>query len=96
MAKLDAMPEQAIISAYKGIIDFYEYKGQPCARKWPHWTEREPYPDEKANQDAFAYITKHATDMPDYVIDQYRAQAAGTPWTWRDLATRAYMKGLPY
>ena len=71
MAKLDAMPEQAIISAYKGIIDFYEYK-------------------------AFAYITKHATDMPDYVIDQYRAQAAGTPWTWRDLATRAYMKGLPY
>lgn len=96
MAVLTAIPEAAIISAFKGIVDFYEWKGIAVARKWPIWPKREPHPDERVNQSAFAYITKATINFPEYIIDQYRAQAASTPWTWRDLAIRAYLKGLPY
>ena len=96
MAKISQMPEAAIISAYKGVVDFYEYKGQPCARMWPVWRTREPHPAEKANQDNFAYINTHLALLPDYVIDQYKRQVAGTPYTWKDLVVRAFMKGIPY
>jgi len=90
------MPQQEEIAAFKGLVDFYEWKGIHCARKWPTWPAREPHPDEKANQDDFAYAVKNIASMSDYIIDRYKALAVSTPWTWRDLAIRGYMKGLPY
>lgn len=95
MARLSALPSQAVISAYKGKVDFYMYMGIPCARMWPTWGPRTPYVLEKANQDVFVYITTHLSSMPDYEIDQYKRMAQGTPWTWRDLAIHCYFKGLP-
>lgn len=96
MAILSAMPEQAIISAFKGCVDFYEWRGLPCARMWPTWPKREPHPDERVNQEYFAFINKNLALLPDYVIDQYKRQVAGTPFTWKDLVVQAYMKGIPY
>ncbi len=90
------MPQQEEISAFKGLVDYYEWKGIPCARMWPTWPKRVPYPAEKANQDDFTYAVKQATLASDYIKDRYKALAAGTPWTWRDLFIRGYMKGLPY
>lgn len=95
MARLDALPEQAIISAMKGTVDYYLWRGIPCARMWPRWPKRDPHPDEKANQDAFAYVQSHLSLLPDYLIDQYKRMAVGTPWTWRDLLLSTYMKGVP-
>ncbi|GAH83489.1 unnamed protein product [marine sediment metagenome] len=96
MARLSSMPEEAIISAFKGVVDFYLWKGIPCARMWPHWPARDPHPDEKLNQDAFAYINTHLFSMPEFLLDQYKRMAASTPLTWKDLAVKAYMKGLNY
>ena len=96
MARLTALPEQAIIDKLKGVIDFYLWKGIPCARKWPYYRKREPTPLEKANQDAFAYCNAIAPFLPEYVKDQYKRMAQGTPLTWRDLWVRAYMQGIRY
>lgn len=90
------MPQQEEISAMKGTVDYYSWRGIHCARMWPTWRKREPYPDEKANQDAFAYAIRASALASDYIKDRYKEQAQGTPWTWRDLFVRAYMKGLPY
>ena len=38
MAKLIALPHQAIIDGFKGTIDFYVWKGLSVARKWPRST----------------------------------------------------------
>lgn len=35
MAVLSNMPSEHIITALKGVIDFYWWKGLPVARKWP-------------------------------------------------------------
>lgn len=96
MAVLSKMPNQAVITGFYGVVDFYLWKGIPCARMWPVWDPRDPHPLEKANQDDFAYIAREAKNLPEYMIQQYRDQAAGTTLTWRDLAIQAYMKGIPY
>jgi len=96
MAVLTKMPNEAIISTFKGVIDFYLWKGIPCCRKWPRWQRRQPYPEEKANQDAFAYINKAYINLPTYIKDQWTHMAEGTPLTAKDLFVRAYMSGIDY
>jgi len=96
MAVLTQMPQQHIIDGFKGVVDFYEYKGIPCARKWPVWHPRQPSDTERAAQEAFAYINRIASQLPEYIKDQYHRMAVGTPWTWKDLLVKAYIHGLDY
>lgn len=85
------MLSQAMIDRLKGTIDYYYWKGIPCARKWPHWPARAPYPAEKANQDSFAYATKMWRFLPEFLKAQYIDMAVSTPVTGRDIFMRAYM-----
>ncbi len=94
MARLRVLPHQDIIDGFKGKIDFYIWKGIPCARKWPVWRPRAPTPEEKANQDDFTRINQAAIGMPVEFIDAYRTLAQGTPFTWKDLMVRSFMRGL--
>lgn len=94
MAKLTHMPSRAIIDGFKGDVDFYLYMGIPCARKWPVWRKREPHPAERANQEDFALINQYAITLPVELITAYRELAQGTPFTWKDLLVRSYMRGL--
>lgn len=90
------MPSKAIIDGLKGKVDFYLFRKTPVARKWPVWHPRDPTPAEASNQQAFAYINRVAKDLPVFVIDQYKRMAESTPFTWKDLLVRAYMKGIDY
>jgi len=94
MTRLTALPSEAIISSFKGKIDYYLWKGIPCCRKWPRWAPREPYPLEKINQDAFAYAMKSWKLQPEWLKVQWQRMAQGTPWRAQDLFLKAYMKGL--
>lgn len=96
MVVLTEMPNQAIIDGFKGVIDFYLWRGLPCARKWPVWRKRKPTPREKAAQDAFAEAMRATKTMPEYIIDQYRRMAEGTRWRWQDIFLRAYLTGTRY
>lgn len=95
MATLDRMPSQAIIDDLKGVIDFYYWKGIPCARRWPTWVKRTATTREKANQDAFTYAIMSYAELPPVVRQFYVEMAAGTNVTARDLFLRAYLKGQP-
>lgn len=94
MARLIALPGQAIISGLKGKVDFYLWKGIPCARKWPIWPDRKPYPLEKIAQDTFAYSVKSWPAQPEFLRSQFQRMAAGTPFSPRDLFMRSYLSGL--
>lgn len=94
MAKLLNLPNQGIIDGFKGVVDFYMWKGIPCARMWPHWPPREPTPREKANQDLFAYAVHLYNILPLEVIQAYRRMAVGTKYTCRDLFIRSFLRGL--
>ena len=96
MVRLTALPELAIIDQFKGKVDFYEWKGIPCARKWPHWPKRLPTVPEKANQDRFAYAIHAWTNLSEYIKAMYRQMAVGTSLTARDLFMRSYINGNPF
>lgn len=91
MARLTAMPNQAIVDTLAGVIDFYYWKGIPVARKWPHWPARVAHAEEKAAQERFAYAQQMWVFLPEFLKAQYRLMAASTPVTARDIFTRAYL-----
>jgi len=96
VAVLKQLPHQDIISGFKGVIDFYLWKGKPCARKWPRHGKRTPYPEEAANQERFAYANRLWPTLPEAIRNVYIQMAVGTRWRGQDLWVRAYMKGLDY
>lgn len=96
LVKLQVLPQQAEIDRLAGVVDFYAYKGQPCARKWPHWPKRVAYAREKANQDRFGYAIHAWNTLPEYIKQMYRNMAAGTSLTARDLFMRSYINGNPF
>ena len=90
------MPSQAIIDEFKGYVDFYLWRGIPCARAWPRWPPREPHPAEKANQDEFAYIIHLYNTVSPEILEAYRLAASGTQYTRRDLFIKAFLVGIRY
>lgn len=91
MARITAMPAQATIDRFADAVDFYMWKGVPCARKWPHWPRRTPTPTEKLHQDLFAYVSQMWLSLPEYLKAMYRDMAVSTPVTGRDIFVRAYL-----
>lgn len=95
MARLSALPEQAIIDGFRGVIDFYLCNGIPCARMWPRYKTRDPTPAERAAQERFAYVNKMISQLPDNIRQLYRDMVAGTNYRWNDLAVKIYLSGIP-
>ena len=96
MAKLGAMPQQAIIDQFKGQIDFYYYKGTPCARKWPIYPPRWRSEQEQQTQKDFAYAAALYKQMSPSVITAYQALPQTGTLTWRDWIVRSYISGIKY
>jgi len=95
VAVLEKLPERQIIDGYKGVLDFYLWKGIPVCRKWPVWRPRTPTPAEKATQDAFAYINHTWTSLDPAIKQAWEQMASGTGLTAKDLSVRAYLLGTP-
>ena len=95
MAKLDVMPQRHIISKFKGLVDFYEYKGIPVARSWPYYPPRKPYPAEAEAQQHFAEINHALMSADANTREALEAMAAGIPLTWRDIGVMLYISGIP-
>lgn len=94
MGKLTVMPQQAIISGFKGKVDFYVYMGIPCFRKWPKSPGKLRAPAVMATWDAFSYSANKWLLLPDEIRESYEQMAAGTGLTGRDMFTRSYLAGL--
>lgn len=94
MAKLARMPSLAIISGFKGHIDFYQWMGIPVARKWPRspgHLRAQAVMDQWAD---FSYATGAWNLLSEEVQAAYRALSVGSGLSGRDLFTRSYLSGL--
>ena len=94
MGKLAEMPSQAVISGFKGVVDFYDYCGIPCFRKWPVYTSKKRSPAVEAQYSAFGYSAALWKSLSREIQETYNTMATGTGLTGRDMFTRAYIKGL--
>lgn len=93
MTKLTALPSQAIISGFKGTIDFYLWKGTPVARKWPRSPGHRRAPQVEAQWPAFAYASRLWNYLDEEIRTAYTETAHGTNLTGRDMAAKAYLSG---
>jgi len=96
MARIAVIPEQAVISSLRHCIDFYVYRGQPCARRWP---QKPKGPRAAATQpmiSAFRYAVYMYSKLSPLEVERYRHMARGTDLTPREYFMRAYMGGIRY
>ena len=94
MAKLTALPEAAIISGFKGTIDFYLHDGVPCARRWPRSPGQRRAPAVEAQWAAFRIASRAWTSLDPETRRTYEEMAVGTTYSARDVFTRSYISGL--
>ncbi len=94
MAVLTKMPSLGIIAGFKGSIDFYFYKGLPCARAWPKSPGRHRSPRVSAQWPAFTYAAKEWAELSPAVQAGYREMTARGGLSARDLQVRSYLTGL--
>lgn len=94
MAKLLAMPEQAIIDGFKGIVDFYVYMGVPCARAWPKSPGSARSSAVMAQWPLFTYVSREWNNLSQTMRDAYEHLATATGLSRRDVFTRGYLTGL--
>jgi len=94
MAKLTAMPHEAIIDGFKGVVDFYYYMGISVARKWPNSPGRRRSPAVQAQWPFFAYASKEWNNLSQIVRDAYEILATNSGLSGRDMFTRGYLTGL--
>lgn len=93
MAVLEKLPGLAIINGLKGVIDFYVWKGIPCARAWPRSPSMPRSPGVKATWPAFAWASSNWNSLSSVVQDAYNWMAQGTNMTGRDLFTKSFING---
>jgi len=93
MAKLTALPSQAIISGFKGKIDFYLWRGIPVARKWPRSPGHKRAPAVEAQWPAWTIASRLWSQMDEELQRAYIETAHGTNLSGRDLAQKAYLSG---
>lgn len=104
MAKLLVLPEQAIISGFKGVIDFYvNYqscdrevagKGIPCARRWPRSPGHKRSAAVMEQWAAFSEASRYWSQLTPEIQSAYNKMASGTGISGRDMFTRSYISGL--
>jgi hypothetical protein len=91
MAKLSALPELAIISGYKGTIDFYLWRGLPCARAWPVPPSAPRSAAVQAQWPVFAAAAHIWPTLDPEVQAAYVTMATGATLSGRDLSLKMYM-----
>lgn len=99
MAKLAALPETAIISGYKGTLDFYYWRGIPTCRAWPRSPGHQRAAAVKAQWPIFTAAAREWPLLSKFVQDAYRKMASGSTLSGRDMAIKMYINAqsiLPY
>jgi len=79
------------IRKYKGLIDFYYWKGIPCARKWPDWSHPKLSAGQKASMAAFKQCMIDLKKMTPHVREMWKAFTVGKAPAWVDVYKANYM-----
>lgn len=93
MAKLLRLPEQSIIDGMAGTIDYYYWKGIPCARSWPKKPSMPRSPAVQARNAEFAAIARSMPSVAPEARAAAEVMARQSPLTWKDVYTSILLGG---
>lgn len=94
MVKLTEIPSQAIISGFKGTVDFYLWMGIPVARQWPRSPGKKRSAEVEAQWPTFTYAAQEWNNLSEAMQAAYYEMAQAGGLDGRDLQMRAYLSGL--
>lgn len=94
MAIVTAMPHLAIISGFKGTIDFYYWMGIPVARAWPKSPGKIRSAAVMAEWPAWTYAAKEWSNISPEIQAAYNEWSTNSGLSGRDMFTRSYLTGL--
>lgn len=80
-----------IISGFKGLLDFYVWKGIACVRAWPRSPGPRRAPAVEAQWAAFTWAVKGWNLLSPEIQEAYRLTASGTNLTGRDLFVKSFI-----
>lgn len=90
MAKIYAMPSLAIVKGLKGKLDFYEWKGVACVRKWPRTPRSHLTTGTRSLWPVWGYITQQVPNTSPETIAALRTMIKATQLVWRDQQANLY------
>lgn len=91
MAVITKMPSKAIISGFKGTLDFYVHMGQACVRSWPRSPGRNRAPAVQARWAAFAWAATNWKNLSLEVQEAYNQMAVSTYMTGKDIFMKTFI-----
>lgn len=94
MAKIAKLPSEAVISGFKGKVDFYLWKDIPCARSWPRAPTGTRAPGVVAAQLPFTDAVHLWNQLSPEIKEAYNSFATTTTLTGRDWFIRGYIAGI--
>jgi len=93
MAVIPAMPSEAIISGFKGTIDYYLHWGIACVRKWPRSPGHFRAPAVEAGWLAFTEASRLWIILSPEIQRAFEEMASGSGLSGRDMFERCYLSG---
>ena len=81
----------SLAGRFKGVLDFYFWKGIPCVWKWPYGAEVVNSLARQESYQAFSAIAAQKTRLPPDIVKSLIRMAEGSTWTWSDLFTSIAM-----
>lgn len=91
MAIIKSMPAEAIISGFKGTLDFYYYMGLLVVRKWPSSPGHIRTIPVMAQWEAWSFASKTWNNLSQEVRDAYITTAAFSSLSGRDLYMKSFI-----
>lgn len=95
MAKIKEMLSEALISGFKGVVDYYYWLGIPVARRWPRSPGHRRSPAVEAQWLPFATAVALWNELPPELRITYTWMASGTGLSDRDMFIKCYLAGFP-
>lgn len=84
MARIAGVPPRGTVLGFKGILDFYAWKGQPCVRRWPRSPGKLRAPAVMAQWDDFKHVTQGFKTIDGTVMPALSSMVTGTQLVQKD------------
>lgn len=94
MAKIGKLPGMTVIKGFRGVLDYYVWKGIACVRRWPRSPGHRRAPAVEAQWSAFTEASKLWVTLSPEVQDAYNRMAVGTHMSGRDIQVKSYITNL--
>ena len=89
MATVTILPGIEIIRAFRGVLDFYCFRGSYCVKSWPRKPAMPRSLPSQETATTFGQFSVQVAASAAPVRDSATAATQATDWTWKDLMYRA-------